>query len=155
MQLQRRLQEWVRAYSALVGKLSDALFGWIDWRWLSVDREEAHVLVLCAIIGSAVGRAFVKEPPPDHIPPDSASYVGALTGIMLLAILPTLVLVIALPGELGRLGGGWWFLLFTTTAVFRGKRPKRMFPREAVIWKELIGIVALVLIAVAASRLFD
>lgn len=39
------VEEWVLAYHDLVGRIAHLGFGWIDWRWVRLTVEEAHLVV--------------------------------------------------------------------------------------------------------------
>ena len=51
------LRAWIEAYSMLVSTLGHFLFGWVEWRWIKVESDEYHVLVVAALVSGTMGRA--------------------------------------------------------------------------------------------------
>jgi len=55
------LKKWIDAWHQFVRVITNTLFGWANWRWISVTNEEGHVLLLSTIFSSAVVRAATEE----------------------------------------------------------------------------------------------
>ena len=57
LQLFEQLAEWLNAYNQLVETVSNRIFGWLDWRWISISRFEANVLIISLVMSGAIVRA--------------------------------------------------------------------------------------------------
>ncbi|MBS9779733.1 MAG: hypothetical protein KGV51_03820 [Moraxellaceae bacterium] len=55
-----KLAKWIDAYSLFVHKVTDFLFGWIDFLWFKVDNIEANLLIIFSIISLSYHRADDK-----------------------------------------------------------------------------------------------
>ncbi len=60
LNLYGRFAEWVNAYAKLVAFIAKPLFGWVNWRWMSVDSIDAHIFVITLMFSSAVVRASTE-----------------------------------------------------------------------------------------------
>ncbi len=55
-----KLAKWIDAYSLFIHRVTDFLFGWIDFLWFEVDNIEANLLIILSIISLTFWRGADK-----------------------------------------------------------------------------------------------
>ena len=56
-----KLKKWIHAYVAVVDQISDILFGWVHYRWVSISALETHALVVASVLIAAYFRAEFRN----------------------------------------------------------------------------------------------
>jgi len=148
LNLYGRLAEWMHAYAQLVAKIAKPFFGWLHWRWMSVDSIDSHILVITLMFSSAVVRASAEVQMKDGETRFRAT-VGALAATALLVFLPVLFVLIVLPKPIDAIVGA---LILATLFAFFGfffVEQDRAVPPARIVRRELIGVLAVVVLLVA------
>lgn len=141
------LQQWLDAYSALTRFISDVLFGWIDFGWVSLSQAEANVMVLASVVSAAFSRAYAR--PQIASKADAIVLPAMYTAILVLifVLLPALLL----PGSLGLTGAGGGLGLILALAFLTKRQTDDRIPPAANVAQELVGVAGIAAILIAAS----
>ena len=100
LKLLGKIETWVNAYSELVSKINQVLFGWVDWKWISISDTDSHFLVLALILCSAMfkGGFIVLRRQSNTI---AESVWFSFLGATIYVFLPILCIVLLVPGVYG------------------------------------------------------
>lgn len=154
VKITKHITRWVRDYAELVGKLRDLLFGWIDLGWISITRDEMHVLVLSALLASTSFRAHRREP--ELRAYKERGKISTPTEMAVLVFLPPLFFALVLPGKGGIWVSGILLGMMVVMLVMSNDPDKPpYYPSRRSVHIELAGTLALVVLAVALSRVFE
>lgn len=145
-----QLSKWVTAYSSVVYRIWNTLFGWVDIYWISISELEMHLLTISVILISAIGRAsYISYL--SHAKDQSKAIHKAFDvvgSLLLLAFLPALLL----PGKLGAMGACLWIALYTD--VHNDYHASQWEPGWLDLAKELLGVFSFVIVLIAISHAF-
>lgn len=136
------LAEWVGAYALLVKRLTDFLFGWIDWHWMNVTEAEGHVFILAIILASAGLRAELGLR--KHKLSALRTSTPAVALFLSLVILPMIVI----PGPVGVVAGA--LILGILSYLIIGGRGQSLRAVQAVR-REILGVVAIFALIVVVN----
>jgi hypothetical protein len=146
------LKNWTAAYSSFVVNVKTFLFGWIHFGWMSIDKPEAHVLVICSVFAAAFFRAEFRRQrveKDEHRSDAFAAAIGLAAGCFLFAFVPALVL----PGAFGFYGAAAGLLLVILVAFSR-RTAEDNLPGPKAIAVETAGSLAIFLVLLAANYAF-
>lgn len=144
------LQQWLDAYSALTRFISEVFFGWIAFGWVSLTQAEANVLIIASVIGAAFARAYARPQITSKIEAFALPAMYTAILVVLLVMLPALLL----PGRAGLTGAGFGLGLILALAFLTKRRPGDRIPPATNVVQELVGVVGLAAILIAASYAF-
>ncbi len=137
-----KLKKWIDGYGLTVERIGDFIFGWISFKWISINHIETHLLVITLVIFSAVFRAEYK------IEKMYGQYDSLLDAEILVlainvAIIPSLfVLVPALlfPAWFGLAGAAIGFVFVCIVYVLPKDENTKYAGRESIL-QELVGVL--------------
>jgi hypothetical protein len=135
------VKDWADGYQSLVKTVAGFLFGWINWRWIAIDSNEAHVIVLAILLGSATLRASMQEQMRTG-QSQALAFIGALAGALLVIVLPVILLAALLPGVWGLVGSVAYLPWAAYEFGFRNSEADDTVPASKDVRREFLGIVA-------------
>jgi hypothetical protein len=142
------VKDWAAGYEALVEKIAGVLFGWIDWRWIKIDTNEVHLIVLSILLGSATLRASMQEQI-KHGQKPFVAFIGALEGALVAVVLPVVFAVALLPGMFGILAAAAFLVWATYEFGFRNLDADEFVPASKDVRREFVGILAVFALLIA------
>ena len=92
LELRGLIKQWSAAYSRLVSTVGNFLFGWIDWRWIRIEADEHHVIVVAMLLGGAISRAAYSTMLRRNEPGPGPTAAGMALGSFLLGAIAVLLL---------------------------------------------------------------
>ncbi|MFT3733033.1 MAG: hypothetical protein QM780_16700 [Hyphomicrobium sp.] len=144
------VKDWAEGYQSLVEKIGTFLFGWIDWRWVSIDRNEMHIIVLAILLGAATMRASRMVQIRGGVPP-IAAFVGAMFGAFFVIILPVIIIAALLPEPWGFIGSAAYLPWAAYEFGFRNDEADEAVPASKDVRQEFLGIIAVFALLVALN----
>jgi hypothetical protein len=140
----------MHAYARLVAAIAKPLFGWVSWRWMSVDSIDAHILVVTLMFCSAIARASTEVQIKDgrrRLP----AMAGAWAASLVIVFLPVLLVVSVLPKPIDAIAGAAVLLLLFTSFGFLFVEQDQNVPPARIVRREIIGVLAVVVLLVAVN----
>ena len=138
-------KEWVDAYGLLVRRVTTFLFGWINWRWISVSDNEGHVVVLAWLLSIAFSRAIVNSEPHRSDNATGRVLTAVTTGVVMIS--PVWVVALLLADPWGVAAGGLIVAFFGAIILFVETTVPQA-PTLRDIRGELLGVGAVTLLLV-------
>jgi len=149
IELYGSIRDWVTAYTMLVSTVGHFLFGWIHWRWIRIDAEEHHVLVLAALIAGTVGRAYYAT----LLRRNSSNAAGDSVGIAFVFMLFAFVAVLLIPSPASLWLGGLLLVFMCIGSLIKDEKQKDRDVEPADFGRELVVVGAVFLAVVLANYL--
>jgi hypothetical protein len=158
LELYGKLKLWLSAYTQFIGLISEGLFGWLEFRWISITFPESHVLVITSLFAAAFARAqgaTVSKANAEH-----SWGQGAVEGGMFFAVFFSWSLIPALifPGWGGVVGATIGALIVAISVLFGtdelGQRSLGVYARSADVRRELVGVIGVFALLIALNFLY-
>ncbi len=144
------VKDWADGYQFLVEKIGNFLFGWIDWRWVTIDKTEMHVVILAILLGSATMRASRTAHLQAGVPP-AAAFIGAAAAAVLVIVLPVLIIAALLPSPWGLLGSAAYLPWAAYEFGFRNEEADEGVPAAKDVQQEFLGVTAVFALLIALN----
>ncbi|HEX8307984.1 MAG TPA: hypothetical protein VF645_06145 [Allosphingosinicella sp.] len=149
LELHGALKQWVIAYGVFVHSLSDLLFGWLSWRWIALDRVEAHLTVIMVLLTSAVVKALFVE---NRYRGGSKILAAGVSGGIVLFLLPFLAIVLLLPSYFGTILGALYLVIQGYVWNFVSVKEDLAPPEN--VRQQIITVIATFALVVIVNYLF-
>ena len=149
LKLLGKLEQWMDAYSSFVNDITTFLFGWMEFRWMEINENEVHILVIALIIASAFARG---APIDDLFYKFGAAIVYVAIAPFLLLFLPALLL----PSWGGLVGAIIGAVLLVGLYIIMISDEDPEIPTYGRWLKEIVGVcVAFLLLVVLNYTVFQ
>ena len=143
-----KLKNWLDAYAVFANRIREWLFGWIDFAWINISRDEMHLLILVTLLGGASARAAYFDAI-DATNDLREARTAAASMIVVVAAIP-LIGILCLPGEYGVIVSVLYVIMASSALLFEPY--SKALPSGLIVWKELAPIVVLFLVIVAVNH---
>lgn len=141
------VEQWLAAYAAMIRAITGFVFGWISFGWVSLSESEAHMLVVASVFAAAFARAYAR--PQISTKLDAFVLPAMYSGLMVLILV--LIPALLLPGDAGVNGAGIGLALILSVSFLTSRAPGERIPPARAVLSELVGVVGVAAILVAAS----
>lgn len=138
------IKKWVDAWHFLVSSLTRLAFGWIDWKWMRIDKVEGHIIFLASVLASAIVRAATDE---------------FLQRVILVPLLvaPFVALAALIPDPFGAIAPLCLLIGWAAWQLVPGslRPPPRPILSPHLVLRELIATVGFVVFLVLVNHLWN
>ena len=152
LKLRGQIEKLITTFSDISAALMRKLFGWIEFRWISVSEIEGHVLFLIIILGGAIMRSsasVMKKREPEK------SYFGCLAAafvaFVFVILLPALAAASLVPGIGGAIGALLWLAIIAYWSCFQNEKDNHNVPASKRVRNDLVWVLAMVTAVVFAN----
>ena len=151
MELYGLLLQWSDAYDAFVAKIGNFILGWINWRWITVDDSEYHVILLSVLVASALAKAdFARDVSLGRVESRWASLIAIAGASSLVTVVPIIVIALLFANPFGAIVG-LFGIIFNFVFLVGPPSEDDDFVTSGEVRRALLPVLACVILLIVSN----